>query len=297
MSGTEAISATYRGLDAWSDEKVLQAFWEGQERAIAAVRPALPSIAAAARAIAQRIEPNGRLVYAGAGTSGRQAALDGMELGSTFGWPDARVVFLLAEGLTLRPGAAGEHEDDSGAAERAVRELALTPRDVLIAVAASGTTPFTLTAAAAARRAGALVIALANNAAAPLLAEADHPILLETGPEVISGSTRMNAGTAQKAALGLLSSLAMTRLGHVHDGLMVSMRAENAKLKQRAAEIVAAIAGCTPEAAGRALETCDGRIKDAVLVAGGVSSAAAERLLAESGGNLRLALEASSRSQ
>ena len=290
MAGTETISARYRGLDAWSDQEILEAFWEGQARAVAAVRPALPEIAAAARAIAARIEPDGRLIYAGAGSSGRQAALDGMELGATFGWPDERVVLLLAEGPVLEPGAAGRYEDNDEDARRRVADLALRPVDVMIAVAASGTTPFTRAAAEAAQGAGALVVGIANNADAPLLAHADYKILLQTGAEIISGSTRMNAGTAHKAVLGLLSSLTMTRLGHVYDGLMVSMRAENIKLRQRAAEIVAEIAGCEIEAAAAALEASGNRIKPASLIARGADAADAERLLEEAGGNLRVAL-------
>ena len=290
MARTELISPRYRGLDAWSDEDILDAFWEGQARAIAALRPALPAIAAAARAIAERIEPDGRLIYTGAGTSGRQAALDGIELGSTFGWPNERVVFLLAEGPVLVPGAAGGHEDDVHHARGSLAKLNLGRSDVLIAVAASGTTPFTCAAAETAATAGALVIGFANNAEAPLFRHADYRILLDTGPEIISGSTRMNAGTAQKAALGLLSSLTMTRLGHVHDGLMVSLRAENIKLRQRAAGIVAEIAGCPREEAGRALEATGGRVKPATLIACGADHRQAERLLAEAKGNLRLAL-------
>lgn len=290
MRQTEAMSARYRGLDEWSDEDILDAFWEGQARAIAALRPALPSIAAAARKIAARIEPDGRLVYAGAGSSGRQAALDGMELGATFSWPDARVALVLAEGLKLELGSVGRFEDDEADARAKIGALALGPKDVLIAVAASGRTPFTRAAAEAAHAAGALVVAIANNSEAPLLQLADVAILLETGAEVISGSTRMNAGTAHKAALGLLSSLTMTRLGHVHDGLMVSMRFENAKLRQRAAEIVGEIAGCSEDDAARALETCGGSIKAAALVMRGAEPAEAERLLARCGGNLRAAL-------
>ena len=284
------MSQRYRGLDEWSDEEILDAFWEGQARAVAEVRPALPSIAAAARAIAGRVEPDGRLVYVGAGSSGRQAALDGMELGATFSWPDERVALVLAEGPRLELGYLGRFEDDEDDARTRIRDLALRPNDVLIAVAASGRTPFTRAAAETAREAGALVVAIANNSEAPLLALAHVPILLETGAEVISGSTRMNAGTAHKAALGLLSSLAMTRLGHVHDGLMVSMRFENAKLRQRAAEIVAEIAGCSEEDAARALETCGGSIKAASLVMRGADPREAERLLAEARGNLRAAL-------
>lgn len=235
MGGTEEISERYRGLDTWSGEQILEAFWEGQARAIAAVRPALPAIAAAAQDIAGRIEPDGRIVYAGAGSAGRQAALDGMELGATFGWPDDRIVLVFAEGNVLVPGSArGGYEDDAGSARARIRALGLGRSDVVIVVAASGTTPFTVAAAEAAHSAGALVVAIANNAGAPLFQCADHKIFLDTGAEVIAGSTRMNAGTAHKAALGLLSSLVMIHLGRVHDGLMVSMRADCAKLIARA---------------------------------------------------------------
>ena len=290
MGDTEVFSARYRGLDTWSDSDFLDAFWEGQARAIAAVRPALPAIAAAARAIAGRIEPDGRIVYVGAGSSGRQAALDGMELGATFGWPAKRIAFVLAEGVRLDPAARGADEDDAANARALVAALNLRDRDAAIAVAASGSTPFTLAAVEAACEAGALVVAIANNRDAPLFAHADHPILLASGPEAIAGSTRLGAGTAQKAALGLLSSLVMTRLGHVHDGLMVSMRTDCAKLEHRAARIVAEIAGCPDEEAVRALKASGGRVKQAVLTLRGASLADAERFLAKTGGNLREAL-------
>lgn len=297
MVKTETMSPRYRGLDAWSDADILEAFWEGQARAIAAVRPALPAIAAAAQAIAERIEPAGRLIYAGAGSSGRQAALDGMELGATFGWPDEKVLLVLAEGPVMKPGAAGRFEDNADDGRKRIRELKLGACDVVITVAASGTTPFTRAVAEAAHEAGALVVAIANNPDAPLFRHADHAILLETGAEIISGSTRMNAGTAHKAALGLLSSLTMTRLGHVHDGLMVSMRAENSKLRQRAAGIVSGITGCSPDAAAAALQACGGRIKPAALVVQGVDPADADTILNEAGGNLRVALGRLSRSE
>ena len=290
MAGTESFSPRYRGLDAWDNAEILEAIWEGQARAVAAVRPALAAIASAARAIAERIEPDGRLIYVGAGSSGRQAALDGMELGATFGWPAHRVAFVLAEGLTLDPAVKATDEDDGEEALRQIGALAPRGTDALIAVAASGATPFTLTAAKAARSAGALVVAIANNAEAPLFRHATHPVLLQSGAEAIAGSTRLNAGTAQKAALGMLSTLLMTRLGHIHDGLMVSMRPDCAKLERRAARIVADIAGCADDAAWQALEACGGRIKPAVLVARGVAPEEAGRLLSEAGGNLRIAL-------
>ena len=290
MAGTETFDPRYRGLDTWNDSEILDALFDGQARAIAAVKPALPAIAAAAQAIAQRIGPNGRIVYAGAGSAGRQAALDGMELGATFSWPADRIAFVLAEGATLDPGAKGTDEDDTAHARTAIAQLALGQSDCVIAVAASGTTPFTLVAAELAKAAGALVVAIANNAGAPLLHHADHAILLDTGPEVIAGSTRMNAGTAQKATLGILSSLVMTRLGHVHDGLMVSMRADCTKLETRAARIVAEIAGVSRDAAAAALEASGRRIKPAVLIAIGKAPKEADAMLAKTGGNLRVAL-------
>lgn len=290
MAGTETFDPRYRGLDTWNDAEILEAFLDGQARAVAAVRPALPAIAAAARAIAERIEPRGRIVYAGAGSSGRQAALDGMELGATFSWPAERIAFALAEGIALDPGAEGSDEDDTANARAAIIDLKLGVADCVIAVAASGTTPFTLAAAETAKAAGALVVAIANNPDTLLLRHADHAILLDTGPEVIAGSTRMNAGTAQKATLGLLSNLVMTRLGHIHDGLMVSMRTDCAKLETRAARIVAEIAGSSLEEAAAALAGCGGRIKPAVLVVRGATTRQADALLARASGNLRVAL-------
>jgi N-acetylmuramic acid 6-phosphate etherase len=290
MASTETFDPRYRGLDTWNDTEILGAFLDGQARAIAAVKPALPAIAAAARDIAARIEPHGRIVYAGAGSSGRQAALDGMELGATFSWPAERIAFVLAEGTALDPGAKGSDEDDTAHARAAIADLKPGAADCVIAVAASGTTPFTLVVAEMAKAAGALVVAIANNPSAPLFQHADHTILLDTGPEVIAGSTRMIAGTAHKATLGLLSSLVMTRLGHVHDGLMVSMRTDCAKLEVRAARIVAEIAGSSLEKAAAALAECGGRIKPAVLVLRGATVPEADALLARAGGKLRVAL-------
>ena len=290
--GTETISPRYRGLDVWKDEDVLEAMWEGQARAIAAVRRALPSIGWAARSTAERLGATGRIIYAGAGTSGRLAALDGAELAPTFGWPENRTRFLLAQGPVLTAAASSANEDDAprGRAEM----LALDPKreDAVIAVAASGTTPYTRAAALAASEKGALVIAIANNADAPLFQQADIPILLDTGAEIIGGSTRMNAGTAQKAALNLFSSLLMIRLGHVYDGLMVNLNVSNEKLRHRALAILMRITGCTRDAAAQALEACGGQVKPAVLVIKGLSARESREALANSGGNLRTALAA-----
>ncbi len=290
MSNTESLSQHYRGLDAWDDAAILAAFAEGQKRAVSAVERASNAIAAAAHAIVARLGDDGRLIYVGAGTSGLLAALDGMELAGTFDWPEARTVFVLASGTELKPGMTGGSEDDGALAEAEIARLRLRPADVVIAVAASGSTPFTLAAVDAARTAGALTVGLANNPDAPLLARVDQPVLLDSGVEVIAGSTRMGAGTAQKAALGLLSSLVMIRLGRVHDGHMVSLRIDNAKLHKRAVAMLADITRVDERAASKALDACGGHIKQAALVARGLEPAEAARLLAETHGNLRAAM-------
>jgi N-acetylmuramic acid 6-phosphate etherase len=291
MTTTETISPHSFGLDAEDDEAIVAAFTEGQVRAVTAVASARPAIVSAARAIVSRLAAgSGRIIYVGAGSSGLIAALDGMELAGTFGWPEARTLFILANGHVLAPGLPGGTEDDG---ERGRAEMVLhapSPADAVIAVAASGTTPFTLSATAAAREAGALTVGLASNAAAPLLARVDQPVFLDTGPEVIGGSTRMGAGTAQKAALGILSSLVMIRLGRVHDGLMVDLRIDNEKLRRRAVAIVMQIAGCGAEAAAAALEAAGDSVKLAVLVARGATPARARDLVAAADGNLRKAL-------
>lgn len=291
MRKTEEFSPRYKGLDLWSDTEVLTAFWDGQMGAVAAVRPALPAISEAAAAVAERLgHAGGRLVYGGAGTSGLLAIQDGMEMNSTFGWPPERLLFLMAGGDQARLQLVGAEEDDAESAERAVGDNKIGPADVVIGVTASGTTPFTVALLKAARSAGALTVGIANCAGTPLLEEAAQPILVDSGTEVIAGSTRLNAGTAQKATLGMLSSLAMMRLGHVVDGLMVSLVADNKKLKVRGARIVAEIAAVAPEQAEASLERSQGRVKEAVLVAQGATEQQARKLLAENGENLRLAM-------
>ena len=291
MSGTETIDPGTIGLDTWSDARILAALTEGQKRAIDAVDKAAPALAAAAEAIAGRVAARGRIVYAGAGSSGVIAALDGMELLGTYGWPAERVAFVLAFGDRFAPMTGGE-EDDEDAARAAISALALDPDDVVIAIAASGTTPYTLAAVAAARAAGALTIGIANNAGTPLLDAVDAPILLESGPEVIVGSTRMGAGTAQKAAVNLISTLTMIRLGHVYDGLMVNLRADNRKLHGRSARMLRHITGADEAAIESALARAGGSVKRAALILKGLAPDEADRALAEAGGNLRTALAA-----
>ena len=264
--------------------------FEGQLSAVAAVRAALPALAAAAEAAAARLGGDGQLVYAGAGTSGRIGVQDGAELSPTFGWPEDRVVFAIAGGERALCSSAEGAEDDQDAARRALADCVIGPRDVVIGVAASGATPYTVEFVRGARDRGALTVAVANNPGAPLLESAEHAILIDTGPEVLAGSTRMKAGTAQKVVLNLFSTLVMIRLGRVYGGLMVDMRTRNAKLVRRAASMVSHLAHCDEETAGRAFEVADGDVKLAVLLARGVDLATAKALIKGSRGHLRLAL-------
>jgi N-acetylmuramic acid 6-phosphate etherase len=285
---TESADPRFADLDAWPLERAVEAMWEGQLEAIKAVERALPQISSAAKASADRLSGTGRLVYAGAGTSGRIAVQDGAELGPTFGWPSDRLVFAMAggEAALLNSVEGAEDDTEDGAAQIA----SLGPNDVLIGVAASGSTPFTLAAVKEARLRGALTIGLANNPGAALLQAAEFPVLLDTGSEVLAGSTRMKAGTAQKTALNLISTAVMIRLGHVYKGQMVDMQLSNAKLRKRAEKMVAGLAECGEAEAAAALAASGGRIKPAVLVALGKSPDEAERMLAARGGNLRSVL-------
>ncbi len=287
---TEDISPRYFDLDLWDSIEALKALHEGQLAAIAAVGPALPAIAAAVDDAVPRLRRGGRLVYAGAGTSGRISAQDGAELTPTFGWPREKVVLAMAggEGALLRSVENAEDSSAGGAAR--MEEVGVGPDDVVLGLAASGTTPFTVAAIEAARRRGALTIGIANNPGSQLLSVCDHPVLLETGEEPIAGSTRLKAGTAQKVVLNLFSTLAMVRLGRVYRGLMVHMQPTNAKLRQRAAHMVATLTGRGADAAAAAVAEADGDVKLAVLLALGVNAADAKALLVKHDGNLRAAI-------
>ncbi len=292
LPATETIDPRLHALDAWPPSAILQAMWEGQLAAVAAVGPALPAIAAAVQAALPRLRGSGRLVYAGAGTSGRIGVQDGAELAPTFDWPGARVVLLMAGGEAAFTRSIEGAEDDRAAAVAAVAQAGISVEDVVLGVAASGITPFTTAAVSEARRRGALTIGIANSPGGSLLEAADHAILVPTGPEVIAGSTRMKAGTAQKIVLNLFSSLVMVRLGRVHDGLMVDMQARNVKLRARAVRMLRTLTGVADEAAlGAALGAADGKVKTAVLVLRGFDRGGAEALLAAHGGHLRAALD------
>jgi len=290
LPATEAADARYQDLDAWDPAAALEALWESQLAAVAAVRPALPAIAAAVAAGVVALGHGGRLIYAGAGTSGRIAAQDGAELPPTFDWPRDRLVLLIAGGPAAFTEAAEGAEDDMQAGVRAVATHAVGSNDLVVGVAASGNTPFTCAVLQASGQRGALTVAVANSAGGRLLALARHPILVETGAEPLAGSTRLKAGTAQKVVLNLFSTLLMVRLGRVHRGLMVDMRASNDKLRARAVRMLQQLTGADAAASQAALDRAGGRIKSAVLLLHGLEPAAATALLESNGNHLRAAL-------
>jgi N-acetylmuramic acid 6-phosphate etherase len=290
---TEDINPRYVDLDSWSTAEMIAAMHDEQLAAAAAVRGALGAITAAVEDAVPALKRGGRIVYAGAGTSGRIGVQDGSELPPTFDWPVERVVFAMAGGLDALTRSSEGAEDSAEAGEQAMAGVKAGANDVVIGIAASGTTPFTIGVLRAAKAAGAVTIAVASNPGAPLFEVARHRILVETGSEVIAGSTRMKAGTAHKIVLNLLSTAMMVKLGRVYRGLMVDMRARNAKLRRRAATIVSKIVGCPDSDAARHLDEAGGDLKTAVLIGLGLPRSEATQLLERHAGNLRAAINAS----
>jgi len=288
---TERASPRYAGIDVWEPADILESLIEGQFAAVAAVRAALPEIEAAAIAMQERLRERGRLVYAGAGTSGRMGVQDGAELIPTFSWPDDRLLLLIAGGKDALLQSVEGAEDEVEQAVALVTRHEINAADVLIAVAASGTTPFTMTCLREARKRGALTVGIANNRDTPILHESHHAILLNTGSEPIAGSTRMKAGTAQKIALNLLSSLLMILLGRVYQGLMVDVRALNKKLVRRSEDMLTQLTGRSRDEARAALDRANGSVKVAVLLLHGCDPDRAADLLDRAAGQLGKALE------
>ena len=287
---TERTCPRFSGIDAWEPSDALDAMIEAQFAAVAAVRAARSAVERATRALETRLGERGRLIYAGAGTSGRLAVQDGAELMPTFNWPPERLVMLIAGGNEALLKAVEGAEDEAAKAAELIARHGVGAGDALIAVAASGTTPFTLACLREARRRGALTIGIANNPDTPLLDEAEHAIFLDTGPEPIAGSTRMKAGTAQRIALNLISSLLMIRLGRVYKGLMVDVQASNIKLARRREAIVRRLTGGGEQEVQQALARADGNIKLAVLLVDGCDLSSAKRLLDRAGGRLGAAV-------
>ncbi|WP_421578039.1 N-acetylmuramic acid 6-phosphate etherase [Shinella sp. M31] len=290
---TEGRHDQAQGLDERQPIDALKVLADGQKAAAAVIDGALADIAAAARLAADALLSGGRLVYVGAGSSGLMAMADALELPGTYGIARDRIVILLAGGAASLEDLAGGYEDDRALAIGDAETAKIDAKDCVIAVSASGSTPYALAIAAYAKEQSAKVVAMANNPGAALFDGADVSILLQTPPEVISGSTRMGAGTAQKIAFNMFSTLTGILLGHVHDGHMVNLKADNIKLKGRACRIVSDISGVGLDEAERLLTRSEGSVKEAVLLAAGVPDAgAAKAALARSGQSLRRALKA-----
>ncbi|MFH9014726.1 N-acetylmuramic acid 6-phosphate etherase [Streptomyces sp. NPDC017943] len=264
----------------------------GEDASVAgAVAARLPEIAAAIDAVAARMARGGRLVYAGAGTAGRLGVLDASECPPTFNTDPSRVVGLIAGGPQALVTSVEGAEDSPELARAALEPLRLTADDTVVGVSASGRTPYAIGAVGYARERGALTVGLSCNAGSPLAAAADHGIEVVVGPELLTGSTRLKAGTAQKLVLNMLSTITMIRLGKTYGNLMVDVRASNDKLRARSHRIVALATGAEDKEIEEALTATDGEVKNAILtILADVDAPTAARLLQESGGHLRAAL-------
>jgi N-acetylmuramic acid 6-phosphate etherase len=289
---TEQPHPAHAALDTYDTTTLVEAFVADQAEAAAAVRRAGPALVRAVDAALPRLRAGGRLVYVGAGTSGRLGVLDSVELHPTFSWPRERARALLAGGEAAMFVAVEGAEDDRARGAADLEALAPRADDVVLLLAASGSTPYTLGACEAARRVGALTVGIANSPWAPLAAAAEIAVVLDTGAEVVSGSTRLKAGTAQKIALNTLSSSLMVRLHKTYGQLMVDLRATNAKLRQRALALAMRATGADEARARAALQACGQQVKTAiVMLEAGIDAAAAERRLAAAEGSVRRALQ------
>lgn len=293
MTSTESPAAEHTALDTYNAQQLVQAFVLDQSNAALAVAQAGGQLARVIDAAVPRIAAGGRLIYVGAGTSGRLGVLDASELNPTFSWPNERALGVIAGGTVALTTAVEGAEDDAAQGEADMRALLPTSRDVVFLLSATGTAPYVLAACAAAQLAGALTVGIVNNEGAKLAAAAELPVVLATGPELISGSTRLKAGTAQKIALNTLSSSIMVRLGKVYGNLMVDLRVTNSKLQRRAQRLVVLACGVPDAAASEALSAAQGQVKTAILMLrAGLDAPAARAKLAACDGFLRKALEA-----
>jgi N-acetylmuramic acid 6-phosphate etherase len=293
MLKTESPSPEHAQLDQYPTTELINTLVDDQTNAVKAVRAAAPRLAAAVTAALPRIEAGGRLIYVGAGTSGRLGLLDSVELYPTFSWPHERALALLAGGQQAMFVAVEGAEDDVDQGAADLMATSPTVNDVVLLLAASGGTPYVLGALRAARAAGALTVGFANNTDAPVANEAEIGVTLDTGAEIISGSTRLKAGTSQKIALNTFSTALMVRLNKVYGNLMVDLKPTNAKLVMRAVRLTMFATGADEGAARAALEQCDFHVKVAIVALTKKTSIDQARALLEAArGSVRLALAA-----
>jgi N-acetylmuramic acid 6-phosphate etherase len=293
LPATEQRNPASARLDEMGTEEILRLMNAEDHRVPDAVERALPRIAEAVEILVEAWGAGGRWIYVGAGTSGRIAALDAAECPPTFGVPPGRVVALVAGGDTATTRAVESAEDDRDVARRDLQALSLHPKDVVVGLAASGSTPYVVSAVRHAAGAGCATIGISNNEGTRLSAEARVAIELPTGPEVLTGSTRLKAGTSQKLVLNMLSTAAFTRLGKTYENLMVDMQAKNEKLERRSRRIVSEAAGVSGAEAEELLFAANGSVKVAIVMGKtGLNASAAHALLDGAHGNVRLAVEA-----
>jgi N-acetylmuramic acid 6-phosphate etherase len=291
MLNTETPATQHASLDQYPTAELVGVLVDDQFRAVEAVRAAGSRIATAVGAALPRMEAGGRLLYVGAGTSGRLGVLDSVELYPTFSWPRERAVALLAGGRDAMFVAVEGAEDDADQGAADIGRVGVGANDVVLLLAASGATPYVLGALRAARAAGALTIGFANNPDAPVTREAEIGITLDTGAEAISGSTRLKAGTSQKIALNTFSSALMVRLNKVYGNLMVDLKATNAKLVRRAIRLTSFATGADEAAARAVLEQCGYHVKVAIVaLSKNIQVEQARALLETTRGSVRAAL-------
>jgi len=289
---TEQRNPRTRGLDAKSTLDILRAIHREDSMVAQAVVRAIPAIAKAVDAIAQALQRGGRLFYVGAGTSGRLAALDAAEIPPTFGTPARMVQAVIAGGRRALTHAVEGAEDNRARGARDLATRGLNRNDVVVGITASGSTPYVLGAVEFARRRGAITIGVTSNPRTSIAEMAKISVVTPTGPEVITGSTRMKAGTAQKMVLNMLSTAAMIRLGRVYDNWMIGVALTNQKLQARGLRILTAASGATVAEATRALRQSGHNMGIAlIMLKSGASVREAQRRLRDAGGNVRRALE------
>jgi N-acetylmuramic acid 6-phosphate etherase len=290
-SATEQRNPRSRGLDLKSTSRILRVLNAEDARVAHAVARAIPQIAKAVERIAAALRHGGRLIYVGAGTSGRLGALDAAECPPTFGITPNRIIALIAGGRRALTHTVESAEDSAIAGARDLAARKLSSRDVVVGIAASGTTPYVLGALEYARRRRAATVCVTCNPRSPQCRRADIAIVLKTGPEALTGSTRLKAGTAQKMVLNMLSTAAMVRLGYVYDNWMINVARTNKKLERRALGTLEAAARVTPAQARRALDAANGDLRVAlIMLKKGANAGAASHRLAAAVGNLRAAL-------
>jgi N-acetylmuramic acid 6-phosphate etherase len=290
---TEQADTARGDLDLLSTMELVRAMNAEDRRVPEAVAAQAERIAQAVDGITERFRRGGRLIYIGAGTAGRVGVLDASECPPTFGTDPGMVVGLIAGGDAAIRDAVENAEDDDRAAAESLRALGLTENDTVVGISASGRTPYVLGGLAYAREVGALTVAIAANAGSAIGAAADVPIEVVVGPEFVTGSTRLKAGTAQKLVVNMLSTLSMIRLGKTYRGVMVDLQATNEKLRARSVRTLIQLTGAAQDDAVRALAEAGGSVKLALLMLfTGASAEIAAPALEASGGVLRDAIRA-----